>query len=63
MDDVIDFLVGQQPQDLSFRCGEQLTIIEPCNVMYWYLAENSKGKRGVMPVNFVKVHYYAFVTL
>ena len=47
---------GQQPQDLSFRCGEQLTIIEPCNVMYWYLAENSEGKRGVMPINFVKVY-------
>ena len=46
---------GQQPQDLSFRCGEQLTIIEPCNVMYWYLAENSEGKRGIMPINFVKV--------
>lgn len=46
---------GQQPQDLSFRCGEQLTIIEPCNVVFWYLAENSEGKRGVIPINFVKV--------
>ena len=23
--------------------------------MYWYLAENSEGKRGVMPINFVEV--------
>ena len=54
-DDAHIFFTGEQPQDLSFRCGEQLTIIEPCNVMYWYLAENREGKRGVMPINFVQV--------
>ena len=23
--------------------------------MYWYLAENNQGKRGIMPINFVEV--------
>ena len=29
--------------------------------MYWYLAENCEGKRGVMPINFVQVGLLFFV--
>ena len=28
--------------------------------MYWYVAENSEGKRGVLPINFIKVTGYNF---
>lgn len=35
---------GEESSDLSFTCGEVLTIIEPCDVVYWYLAENKAGK-------------------
>jgi hypothetical protein len=46
---------GEQATDLPFERGEILTIIEPCNVIYWYLAENSMGRRGVIPITYVQV--------
>ncbi|CAI8004235.1 hypothetical protein GBAR_LOCUS3860 [Geodia barretti] len=45
----------QHPHDLPFSRGDRLTILEPCNVIFWYLAEDAHGKRGVIPINFVKV--------
>ena len=47
---------GEQPNDLPFKRGEVLIVIEPCNVVYWYLAENNQGQRGVIPITYVKVH-------
>lgn len=52
---VISIYPGEEPQDLPFRCGEVLTIIEPCSVVYWYTAENSRGRRGTIPITYVKV--------
>ena len=46
---------AQHPHDLPFSRGDRLTILEPCNVIFWYLAEDAHGKRGVIPINFVKV--------
>lgn len=51
----LPFPAGEQSSDLPFECGEVLTIIEPCNVIYWYLAENSMGRRGVIPITYVQV--------
>ena len=48
---------GEQAHDLPFRTGDQLTIIEPCNVVFWYLAESEQGRRGVIPINFVQVEW------
>ncbi len=49
---------GEESDDLPFKCGEELTIIEPCSVKYWYIAENSAGRRGTIPITFVKVTIY-----
>ena len=46
---------GDTPHDLPFSVGEVITIIKPCNVMFWYLGENSDGRRGVIPINFLEV--------
>ena len=46
---------AQHQHDLSFSLGDHLTVLEPCNVIFWYLAEDAQGKRGVIPINFVKV--------
>lgn len=47
--------LGEQSNDLPFKVGEVLMIIEPCNVVYWYLAENSSGKRGIIPITYILV--------
>ena len=47
--------LGKEAHDLPFVKGEVLTIIEPCNVVFWYLAENKKGQRGIIPITHVKV--------
>lgn len=49
------YYLGEQANDLPFVYGEILTIIEPCSVVYWYLAENSKGRRGIIPITYVQV--------
>jgi len=46
---------GEQRNDLPFTRGEVLTIIDACNVMYWYVAEKNSGQRGVIPITHVKV--------
>lgn len=46
---------AREPYDLPFMLGDELTIIEPCNVIFWYLAEDRHGKRGVIPITYVKV--------
>eukprot|EP00731_Ephydatia_muelleri_P022866 Em0015g449a len=45
---------GQYSHDLPFKKGETITVLEPCNVIYWYLGENAAGKRGVIPINFLQ---------
>lgn len=52
---IIISLLGEQPNDLPFVCGEVLTILEPCNVVFWYLAENTRGRRGIIPITYVEV--------
>ena len=47
---------GEQPNDLQFSCGQVLTILEPCSVKYWYLAEDKMGKRGVVPITYLQVN-------
>ena len=47
--------IGQYSHDLPFKKGETITVLEPCNVIYWYLGENAAGKRGVIPINFLQV--------
>ena len=54
-DQVISLAAAEHPHDLPFSTGDQLTILEPCNVIFWYLAEDSQGRRGVIPINFVQV--------
>ena len=53
---------GEGTHDLSFGEGEELTIIEPCNALFWYLAENSNGQRGVIPINYVEVMRCLFMS-
>lgn len=47
---------GEHEHDLPFNTGDIITVLEPCNVVFWYLGENSRGKRGVIPINFLKVN-------
>ena len=46
---------GEFSHDLPFCKGEQLTVLEPCNRLFWYLAQNEQGRRGVIPITFVQV--------
>ena len=48
-------LIGETLEDLSFNAGTTLTLLEPCKEMYWYVAVNSKGKRGTVPVTYLEV--------
>ena len=48
------FLLGASPNDLPFKAGEKLVIIEPSKEIYWYLARNSKGKTGLVPVTYLE---------
>ena len=42
-------------QDLPFREGDNITIIEPCNALFWYYAKDDKGNKGVVPVTHIEV--------
>ena len=44
-------LLAEFPHDLPFEEGDTLTIIGPCNKVFWYLAEDRWGRRGVVPIN------------
>ena len=44
------------PSELSFVAGETLLILDhPIDDVFWWLAKNSKGQKGLIPVNYVKV--------
>ncbi|KAK3711289.1 hypothetical protein QZH41_015007, partial [Actinostola sp. cb2023] len=45
---------GEQPDDLSFKKGELLTILDP-REDGWWVAENSSGKRGIVPKTLIKI--------
>ena len=49
------FLVGVYKQDLPFREGDIITIIEPCNRLFWYYAKDERGNKGVVPVTHIEV--------
>lgn len=38
--------------DLDFKEGEKVVIVEPCNVLFFYIGRNSEGKEGVIPINY-----------
>jgi hypothetical protein len=40
-------------QDLPFKKGEKLTVKSTSEDPNWWLAENAKGKRGMIPANYV----------
>jgi len=40
--------------DLDFKKGEQIVIVEPCNVLFFYIGRNSLGNEGVIPINYFK---------
>jgi hypothetical protein len=46
---------GQQEGDLSFRKDEQITIIAPSEVLFWYKAKNTLGQEGLVPRTFLEV--------
>lgn len=54
---------GEGSQDLSFEVGEELIIIEPDSVMFWYVAQNSRGERGIIPITLVEVSYHKWIVL
>ncbi|XP_048583565.1 nephrocystin-1 isoform X2 [Nematostella vectensis] len=45
---------GEQQEDLPFKKGEVLIVIDP-REDGWWIAENSVGKRGVIPKTLVKI--------
>lgn len=38
--------------DLDFKKGEKIVIVEPCNVLFFYVGRNEEGKEGVIPINY-----------
>ena len=40
--------------DLDFKKGEQIVIVEPCNVLFFYIGRNLLGNEGVIPINYFK---------
>lgn len=54
---------GETAHDLAFSKGDVVTVLEPCNVMFWYLGENSTGRRGVVPINFFEVCASSYLQL
>ena len=38
--------------DLDFKKGEKIVIVEPCNVLFFYIGKNEEGKTGVIPINY-----------
>lgn len=38
--------------DLDFKKGEKIVIVEPCNVLFFYIGRNEEGKEGVIPINY-----------
>ena len=43
--------------DLDFKKGDKVVIVEPCNVLFFYIGRNEEGKNGVVPIN-----YFTFET-
>ncbi len=53
----LDDFKAQQKGDLGFKAGEILTIVATREDGWWE-AENSKGKRGVVPITYLQVNKY-----
>ena len=56
---VVYTLFSRQAKDadeLSFTDGEQLTILHRSDEEQWWLAENGKGKQGLVPCTFLGPH-------
>lgn len=45
---------AQEAEDLSFKVGELITIVKPCELMFWYIGKNDKGETGMVPRNFLE---------
>ena len=38
--------------DLDFKKGDRIVIVEPCNVLFFYIGKNEEGNTGVIPINY-----------
>lgn len=38
--------------DLDFKKGDKVVIVEPCNVLFFYIGQNEERKSGVIPINY-----------
>jgi len=45
---------GNSVEDLPFRRGDILTIVQKTNDPNWYQAKNAEGKHGMLPANYVQ---------
>jgi myosin-1 len=46
--------VGEQPEDLSFRAGEQIEVLQQ-NQNGWWIGKK-EDQQGVFPFNYVEMH-------
>ncbi|KAL5460519.1 hypothetical protein EMCRGX_G033970 [Ephydatia muelleri] len=44
---------GQEEGDLSFQNGEMLTIVQPAEMAFWYIARNEQGMTGTVPKTYL----------
>ncbi|CAH1792184.1 unnamed protein product, partial [Owenia fusiformis] len=51
--EALDDFEAEEDDDLSFKKGETLTVVE-LREDGWLVAENSKGKQGMVPITFLK---------
>ena len=50
-----DHVAGESANDLSFFEGEELLVVQACSTLFWYVAENSRGHRGLVPMTYLEV--------
>eukprot|EP00041_Stephanoeca_diplocostata_P024068 m.602569 g.602569 ORF g.602569 m.602569 type:complete len:474 (-) comp22447_c0_seq2:3455-4876(-) len=46
---------GASPEDLPFKKGDKLTIRNTSEEPNWWLAQDSRGKKGMIPANYVEL--------
>lgn len=45
--------VQEYKMDFDFKKGKKVVIEEPCRCLFFYIAKNVEGKRGIIPINFL----------
>lgn len=51
---LFDF-AGASPEDLPFKKGDKLTVLNSSEDPNWWLAKNKAGKVGMIPANYVEI--------